>query len=65
MPFRTLSAEDMIAGGTRIIQAGLGGGKFAVAYGKPALEKSANLTVQVCIHLLHMKKALMIAIKIR
>ncbi|KAJ5569922.1 uncharacterized protein N7459_009352 [Penicillium hispanicum] len=46
MPFRTLSAEDMMAGGTRIMRAGLEGGKIVVAYGKPALEKSANLTAQ-------------------
>ena len=51
MPFRTLSAEDVMAGGTRIMRAGLEGGKIAVAYGKPALSKSANLTAQVCIHL--------------
>lgn len=65
MPFRTLSADDVIAGGTRIIRAGLEGGEIIIAYGKPALEKSANLTAQVGIHLLRMKKALMLAIKFR
>jgi hypothetical protein len=39
-----------MAGGTRIMRAGLEGGKIVVAYGKPALEKSANLAVQVSIH---------------
>ena len=46
-------------GGTRIMRAGLEGGKIAVAYGKPALSKSANLTAQVCIHLRRTEKALM------
>ncbi|KAI2787065.1 hypothetical protein POX_f07421 [Penicillium oxalicum] len=46
MPFRTLSPEDVMAGGTRIMRAGLEGGKIVVAYGKPTLEKSANLAVQ-------------------
>jgi hypothetical protein len=50
MPLRTLSPEDVMAGGTRIMRAGLEGGKIVVAYGKPALEKSANLAVQVSIH---------------
>ncbi|KAJ5471914.1 hypothetical protein N7539_008483 [Penicillium diatomitis] len=47
MSFRTLSPEVLMAGGTRIMQAGLEGGKIVIVYGKPALEKSANLTVQV------------------
>lgn len=41
-----------MAGGTRIMRAGLEGGKIVVAYGKPTLEKSANLAVQVGIHYL-------------
>jgi hypothetical protein len=65
MPFRTLSPEDVMAGGTRIMRAGLEGGKTVIAYGKPALEKSANLTVQVSIHLLRMKMVRMLATKIR
>ncbi|KAJ5766647.1 uncharacterized protein N7511_004263 [Penicillium nucicola] len=37
---------DVISGGTRFLQAGLEGGKLAVAYGKPALEQSVNVTAQ-------------------
>ncbi|KAF3398259.1 hypothetical protein F1880_005618 [Penicillium rolfsii] len=46
MPFRNLSPEDVISGGTRIMRAGLESGKIVGTYGKPALEKSANLTAQ-------------------
>ncbi|KAJ5142346.1 hypothetical protein N7526_003341 [Penicillium atrosanguineum] len=46
MPFRSLSPEDVISGGTRLVRAGLEGGKSAVAHGKPALERAANLTAQ-------------------
>lgn len=55
MPFRNLSPEDVISGGTRIMRVGLEGGKTVVAYGRPALEKSANLTAQVGIHLPYTK----------
>lgn len=65
MPFRTFSPEDMIAAGTRIMRAGLEGGKIIVAYGKPTLKKSANLTAQVGIHLLRIKMVRMLATKIR
>jgi hypothetical protein len=44
MPFPTLSPEDVIAAGTRIIRTSLEGGKIVVAYGKPALDEFANLT---------------------
>lgn len=50
MPFQNLSPRDVISGGTRMVRAGLEGGKIVGAYGKPALEKSADLTVQVRIH---------------
>lgn len=40
-----------VTGATKILQAGLEGGKLAVAYGKSALEKSVNVTVQVNIQL--------------
>lgn len=40
-------SENVISGGTKILQAGLEGGNLAVAYGKPALEKSVNVTLQV------------------
>ncbi|KAJ6118890.1 hypothetical protein N7471_013510 [Penicillium samsonianum] len=36
-----------VTGATKILQAGLEGGKLAVAYGKSALEKPVNVTVQV------------------
>jgi hypothetical protein len=52
MSFRNLSFADVISEGTRIVRAGLEGGKIAVTYGKPVLEKSANLTAQVSIYLL-------------
>lgn len=52
MPIRILTSEDVIAGGSRIMRAGVEGGKLVVAYGKPALEKSASLTAQVNTHLL-------------
>ncbi|OQE12797.1 hypothetical protein PENFLA_c062G05616 [Penicillium flavigenum] len=39
-------SENVISGGTKILQAGLEGGNLAVAYGKPALEKSVNVTLQ-------------------
>ena len=64
MPFQTLSPEDVMAGGTRVMRAGLEGGKIVVAYGKPALEKSANLTAQVGINLLRMKIFGILATKI-
>lgn len=35
------------------MRVGLEGGKTVVAYGRPALEKCANLTAQVSIHLLY------------
>jgi hypothetical protein len=44
-----------MAGGTRIVQAGLEGCEIVVAYGKPAFEKSANWTVQVNIFLIMRK----------
>lgn len=53
-----------MAGGTRVMRAGLEGGKIVVAYGKPALEKSANLTAQVGINLLRMKIFGILATKI-
>lgn len=37
------------------MRVGLEGGKTVVAYGRPALEKSANLTGQVGIHLPYTK----------
>lgn len=49
--------EDVISGSSRLIRAGLEGGKSVIAYGMPALEKSASLTAQVSIHLLHIIKA--------
>lgn len=55
MPFRNLSPEDVISEGTRIMRVGLEGGKTVVAYGRPALEKCANLTDQVGIHFLYTK----------
>lgn len=54
-----------MAGGARIMRAGLEDGKIAIAYGKPALENSANLTAQVCIDFIRMKSALILAFKIR
>ncbi|KAJ5472010.1 hypothetical protein N7539_008579 [Penicillium diatomitis] len=48
----------MLNRGIRIVRAGLEGGKIVGTYGKPALEKSANLTAQVRIHLLFTEKAL-------
>ena len=55
MPFQNLSPGDVItiSEGTRIMRVGLDGGKTVVAYGRPALEKCANLTAQVSIHLLY------------
>lgn len=47
MPFLNLTQGDVISGGTRMLRAGLEGGKIVGTYGKPALEKSANLTAQV------------------
>ena len=58
MLFRDISLEDVISGGTRVVQAGLKGGKFVVTSGKPALEKSANLTAQIRIQLVCTEKAL-------
>ncbi|KAF7712055.1 Uncharacterized protein PECH_005334, partial [Penicillium ucsense] len=46
MSFRNLSPEDVISGGTRIVRAGLESGKIIGTYGKPALERSADLTAQ-------------------
>lgn len=37
------------------MRVGLEGGKTVVAYGRPALEKCANLTDQVGIHFLYTK----------
>lgn len=54
-----------MAGGTRMMRAGLEGGKVIAVYGRPALEKSANLTAQVGIHLLRMEMVLMLATKTR
>jgi hypothetical protein len=51
MPILNHLPGDLIAGGSKILQAGLEGGKLAVAYGKPALEKSVDVTVQVSIQL--------------
>ena len=45
MRFRSIPLNDVIARGTRIVQAGLEGYKIIVAYSKLAFEKSANLTV--------------------
>lgn len=50
MHFRSLSPEDVISGGTRIVRARWEGGKIVVANRRPGLEKSTNLTVQVSIH---------------
>lgn len=51
MAIRELSPEDIISGGTKLARAGLEGGKLVIAYGKPALENSGNLSVQVRQHL--------------
>ena len=64
MLFRNTSPEDVISGGTRIVQAGLKGGKIVVTYGKPALEKSANLTAQVRIQLVCTEKTLISSVGI-
>lgn len=47
------------------MRAGLEGGKIVGTYGKPVLEKSANLTAQVRIHLLCTEKALISVAEIR
>lgn len=63
MAFRNLSPEDVISRGTRIVRAGLEGGKIVGTYGKPALEESAKLTAQVHIHFLCTAKALTLSLK--
>jgi hypothetical protein len=40
-------SENVISGGTKILQAGLEGGNLAVAYGKPALEKSVTDALEI------------------
>ena len=63
MPFQNLSPEDAIPEGTRIVQVGLKGGKTVIAYSRPALEKCANLTAQVGIHLLYTKGLCLLLLK--
>ncbi|KAJ5952485.1 uncharacterized protein N7479_010898 [Penicillium vulpinum] len=46
MAIQTSLPESVISGGTKLLRAGLEGSKLAVAYGKPAFEKSAQVTAQ-------------------
>ncbi|KAJ5524741.1 hypothetical protein N7494_011391 [Penicillium frequentans] len=46
MPLTGLTPEGFLAGGTRMMQAGLEGAKVVATYSKPALEKAANLTAE-------------------
>jgi hypothetical protein len=50
MSFRNLFPEDIISEGSGLVRAGLEGGKSVVDYGKPALERTVNLTAQVGLH---------------